>query len=275
MKKKLLATLILAASGSLVLSSYSHAQVSEAQKLLADTESMSVETTNAESIKLKTPIEKASCLLNPSIDIQVASPVIGVIKRVRVKRGDRVTKNQKLVELHSEVEKATLKLNRAQADYGKRTIERNKDLYKKRLISEQERDEIIMNNKVFSYEMDQTRALIEEKTIRSPVDGVVVDTFLDPGEYVGEEPIMQIVQLDPLYVEVVMPSSRFGSIKQGDMAEVILEAPLNSTHKATVTITDPVLDAASGTFGIRLELPNPDYALPSGLKCKVRFESFK
>ena len=70
-----------------------------------------------------------------------------------------------------------------------------------------------------------------------------------------------------------MPSSRFGSIQKGDTAEVLLDAPLNSKHQATVIITDPVLDAASGTFGIRLELPNPDYKLPSGLKCKIRFNT--
>jgi membrane fusion protein (multidrug efflux system) len=38
-----------------------------------------------------------------------------------------------------------------------------------------------------------------------------------------------------------------------------------------VTIVDQVFDAASGTIGIRLELPNSDYALPAGLKCQVRF----
>jgi hypothetical protein len=32
-----------------------------------------------------------------------------------------------------------------------------------------------------------------------------------------------------------------------------------------------VVDAASGTLGVRLELPNPGYRLPAGLKCKVRF----
>jgi hypothetical protein len=36
-------------------------------------------------------------------------------------------------------------------------------------------------------------------------------------------------------------------------------------------VVDPVIDAASGTFGVRLELPNSDYRLPAGLRCKVRF----
>jgi len=42
-------------------------------------------------------------------------------------------------------------------------------------------------------------------------------------------------------------------------------------YGAKVTVVDRVVDAASGTFGVRLELPNPNYRLPAGLKCKVPF----
>jgi multidrug efflux pump subunit AcrA (membrane-fusion protein) len=50
------------------------------------------------------------------------------------------------------------------------------------------------------------------------------------------------------------------------------EAPVGGRHAATVAVVDRVVDAASGTFGIRLLLPNPDLALPAGLRCRVRFE---
>lgn len=54
-------------------------------------------------------------------------------------------------------------------------------------------------------------------------------------------------------------------------AEVYPEDPVGGVHKAVVTVVDQVFDAASGTIGVRLELPNPDYAIPAGLKCQVRF----
>jgi hypothetical protein len=37
-------------------------------------------------------------------------------------------------------------------------------------------------------------------------------------------------------------------------------------------VVDQVLDAASGTFGVRLALPNPGQQLPAGIRCKVQFE---
>jgi hypothetical protein len=54
-------------------------------------------------------------------------------------------------------------------------------------------------------------------------------------------------------------------------AEVIPEEPIGGKHKARVVIVDRVLDAASGTFGIRLQLPNRKYKLPAGLRCQVIF----
>ena len=62
-----------------------------------------------------------------------------------------------------------------------------------------------------------------------------------------------------------------GTIKVGMQAEVTPENPVGQVYKAKVTIVDRVIDAASGTFGVRLELPNPKYRLPAGLKCRVSF----
>lgn len=49
-------------------------------------------------------------------------------------------------------------------------------------------------------------------------------------------------------------------------AEVKPEAPLNDSYRAKVTIVDRVVDVASGTFGVRLEIPNSKYNIPPGLK---------
>jgi hypothetical protein len=60
-------------------------------------------------------------------------------------------------------------------------------------------------------------------------------------------------------------------IKVGMRAKVIPEAPVGGEYIAEVKIVDRVIDAASGTFGVRLELPNSNHGLQAGLKCKVIF----
>ena len=120
--------------------------------------------------------------------------------------------------------------------------------------------------------LHQVAAKLEMKIIRSPVDGVVVKVDLSAGEYVGEKQIMTIAQIDPLNVEVVVPGSEYGTIKKGMLAEVRPESPVGGVYTGKVMIVDRVVNAASGSFGVRVELPNPNLAIPSGLRCNVKFK---
>jgi membrane fusion protein, multidrug efflux system len=72
-------------------------------------------------------------------------------------------------------------------------------------------------------------------------------------------------------VELILPVREFGRIKTGQRAWVIPEAPVGGKHEARVEIFDQMVDAASGTFGVRLTLPNPERKIPAGLKCRARF----
>ncbi|MBW1999104.1 MAG: HlyD family efflux transporter periplasmic adaptor subunit, partial [Deltaproteobacteria bacterium] len=74
-----------------------------------------------------------------------------------------------------------------------------------------------------------------------------------------------------LHVEVILPVEMLGSIKKGMIATVRPESPVSGAYKAKVLVVDKVVDAASGTFRVRLELPNPKFQIPPGLKCKVIF----
>ena len=121
-------------------------------------------------------------------------------------------------------------------------------------------------------ELARAIELLKQRIIRSPINGVVVARALGPGEYAFDQAhLLTVSQIDPLNVEVFVPLSQFGRIRPGTRAEVYPEDPVGGGHPAIVTIVDQVFDAASGTIGIRLELPNPEYAVPAGVKCRVRF----
>ena len=95
--------------------------------------------------------------------------------------------------------------------------------------------------------------------------------FLTGGEFAQAQPILTLAQLDPLHVEVVLPVSVYGTIEAGAPAEVRPADPVGGVYEARVKLVEQVIDAASATFGVRLELPNADYVLPAGLECRVRF----
>jgi multidrug efflux pump subunit AcrA (membrane-fusion protein) len=92
---------------------------------------------------------------------------------------------------------------------------------------------------------------------------------------VEDEPILRIAQLDPLYIEAIVPMTEFGSIQPGMRASIASEIDPDQKLSAEVVVVDGMGDAASGTFGIRLALPNPDYGIPAGVKCQLRLEDAK
>ena len=81
------------------------------------------------------------------------------------------------------------------------------------------------------------------------------------------------MQAQQLNVEVIAPVELFGSIKPGMSGDVRFQPMLSGVHKARVAVVDKVIDAASGTFGVRLELPNSGNSIPAGIKCRVRFSA--
>ena len=210
-------------------------------------------------------------IIEPSEVVDVSSQVPGIVSEMLVERGDYVKKGEVLVRLVSGLEKAAAELAKARVDFGKRKVERNEELYKKQLISIHEKDE--MATELIISELQEKEALerLELRTIRSTIDGVVIERLGAPGEYVGEDPFLSIAKINPLNVEVVAPVEYVGTIRKGMEATVIPEASVGGEYVVRVIIVDQVIDAASGTFGVRLSLPNPKNKLPAGLKCRVRF----
>lgn len=215
--------------------------------------------------------EYHECMIEPYREVKISSQITGIVDEVLVERGDIVKKGQIVATLRSGVEKANVAQAQAHVDFNKRRLERNKVLFEKEHISVHEKDEIETDIRKGEALLQEAIEKLEMKNIRSTVDGVVVKHDLNAGEYISDKSIMTISQISPLNVEVVVPVRQYGSIAKGMNAEVRPEAPVGGSYSGKVTIVDKAIHAASGTFGVRVELPNTNMTLPAGLKCKVRF----
>jgi len=213
------------------------------------------------------------CLIEPSIEVKLGSPVDGIIADIRVDRGATVRKGQPLVLLNSQLETAAVESARGKAEFTRRKAERNDELYKQQLISVQERDQLETEAKLADLELREREAALRLRTIASPIDGIVVDRLMAPGDQISRAGghILRLMRIDPLYVEVVAPAALFGRIRVGASAQVIPEGlAQQKSHAAKVNVVDRVIDAASGTFRVRLELRNPGNAIPAGLRCRIQ-----
>ncbi len=238
------------------------------------------------------------CLIEPSQIVTVSMSVEGLLETVAVDRGDFVAKGQVLATLESSVERANVAVARVRAvmeapiksshvriDFGDRRFVRTDLAFKEgglpfKDVDEAETSKILAeiglveaqeNRRLAEADLQRAEAALALRTIPSPIRGVVMQRFLSPGEFAKQAPILKLAQIDPLYVEVIVPVAMLGKVKPGMVAQVMPEPPVKGVYQARVIVVDHVVDAASGTFGVRLELPNPDLSLPAGLKCTVRF----
>lgn len=213
------------------------------------------------------------CLLEPSMVVNVGSSVDGVLEQVLVDRGDQVRRGQVVAKLQSGVEAAAAKLSEARVEFGRRRVERNEALYEKQLISAQERDELVTEVHLREEELKKDQENLKLRTIVSPLDGVVVERRLSPGEFIRTDKsmVLRLAQINPLHVEVVAPASLFGTVRVGMTGKVSLAPFFPGAYQAKVIVVDKVIDAASGTLGVRLRLPNPGNRIPAGIRCSVVF----
>jgi len=67
-----------------------------------------------------------------------------------------------------------------------------------------------------------------------------------------------------------VPVSMYAEVQLGGVATVLPELPGAAAMQARVSMVDKVVDPASNTFRVHLEMPNPNGALPAGLRCKAQ-----
>jgi RND family efflux transporter MFP subunit len=239
------------------------------------------------------------CMIAANEIVEVGSAVAGVIQTFYVERGDYIEAGQLIAMLESSAERAALRVaqaraerqidlevsranralrrkqsQRAQALFAKDTLSLNQreQAETEASVAELEYQRAAEDQRLAALQLEQARVALNRRMIVSPISGLVVERMMSRGEVViDNDSIARIAQIDPLRIEVILPSHLFGQIKPGDPAEISPEAPYDRPHSASVAIVDSILDGASGTFGVRLLIPNTDRSLPGGLRCQARF----
>jgi RND family efflux transporter MFP subunit len=236
------------------------------------------------------------CLIEPFRISDVGSPVIGVIESTLAGPDQVAALGQPLAILRADVERQSVAVaaSKAQAvgevraaeatvELARQKLARAKDLADQQFISgqaleqaradfqvaEQRLEQAREQRGIFAREQALAQAQLGLRTIRSPVTGVIADRFLSAGERVEEKAMFRVAVVNPLRVEVVLPSTYFSAVRTGMTVTVTPDFPGASPRLARVTVVDRLIDGASNTFRIRAELPNADFSLPAGLRCKA------
>lgn len=247
-------------------------------------------------------IPALDCVINPYQTIDLASPVSGVLQGVAVEHGDYVNEGDIIARLNSNVESASVILAQARAgitseisvnnvnhNFDIRRKKRFDSLYKSNSVSFDAKDQADREynlskwrlkqakdlQEIRTLELERAKQQLEQKTIRSPINGFVTKKHLNVGEYVDEQPIARLAQLNPLRIKVIVPLQYYTLVKQDQSAKVFPESQPTDSVTAIIESIDPMADAASGTFSIELTLENTEFKILAGQKCLIHLDTSK
>ena len=210
-------------------------------------------------------------LILPLYDVEAGTAATGIVSEVLVKEGDTVQQGQPLVRLNDEVEKLELErsakiLEKARFDHEAAEklladkIGTREDALKKRI----EHDLAVLQQKAAQLRLDQ-------RTIRSPIQGIVVKRDKEPGEAVLlHETVAQIVHIRQVNAQFFLEPAQAQMLQPGQMMR--FSVPLMGKPGQIVgklDFIDPRMDAESGLYRIKLLVDNVKLHLKAGMRVEI------
>ena len=222
----------------------------------------------------------------------------GTISELHVAEGQSVKRDDPLVSLDDRLALARLRIaetaaNRSgelehaatQLEFGEKQLARVEALFVRKAVSELELEEqrstVARARAVHKSQLEAQAlatcqfALAEEQhrsmTLFSPFDGVVTQIHENIGASI--EPgttIISVANLQTLQVEMHTPVSMYGRMKAGDQLLLDAEKPVSKTIEATVLTVSPIINSASETFRVVVQINNTDERLPAGFSVVLR-----
>jgi RND family efflux transporter MFP subunit len=255
-------------------------------------------TVHAQADRSASSLEAIRAITRPSADVQLSFVLPGRVAGVIQKDGASVQAGEKLVQLDDTVEQVALAQIRAMSQDRTQILASQASLDQKRVdllklekaaaaraVTELEVEHAKLDVtiaelalKVAMFEHSQANLKYEETQKRManlqmlcPIAGVVEQVAIEVGECVNAlEPVMRIVQIDPLWIEASVPLSMARSLTKKQTVQVVFPGSDAETTAGRVIYISSVADAGSSTLNVRVEVPNKS-ARPAGEHVRVLF----
>ena len=224
----------------------------------------------------------------------------GRLDEVYVKLGDPVRRGQALAKIEDRelveqinqaeatysVSQATIRQRQADLKLAQNNLDRSRSLFERDLLPRQTFDDTdaryqaaVAQLELAQAQMAQSKARLDElkinlsnTVITSPVDGFVGKRSLDPGASVGvNTSFISVVDIRTVRLVINVVERDLRRITQGTAAETEVDAYPGENFAGRVARVAPILDPATRTAQVEIEIPNPGYRLKPGMYARVRF----
>lgn len=198
--------------------------------------------------------------------VEIKSETDGTVEDILFSEGQNVKPGDLLLRLDDSKLAATVSEAEANFKLTSTTYERNKQLLRDKLISQQEYDQAAAQYQGSQASLDLKRRQLRDTKIVAPFKGVVGARQISPGQVISKNSTLTwLVDLDPVKVEVNIPERYLSQLAIGQTVDFSVAAFPSERFKGEVYFISPQLDAATRTALIKARIPNPGHKLKGGM----------
>ncbi len=188
-------------------------------------------------------------------EVDIIARVSAPIVELGAEEGMAVRKDQVVARLEEDELRARLEISRVALAEAELAYERARQLREQQLISAEEYEQARSRFETARAELEGNQIQLGYTVIRAPFDGLIVERYVDFAQQVAaNSPLFRISDFNPLLCPIQVPERDLPRLEPGQQAYVEVEAWKGERFSASVLRISPVVDAATGTIKVTLEV---------------------
>lgn len=210
-------------------------------------------------------------LILPLHDVEVGTAAAGIVAEILVKEGDTVEKGQPLVRLNDGVEKLELERSGKVLEKAKFDHDAAEKLLAEKIGTREDALKKRIEHDLATLQQKAAQVRLDERTIRAPIQGIVVKRDKEPGEAVMlNETVAQIVHIRQVYAQFYLEPAQAGKLKPGQSMTITIPSLAEPRElTARLDFIDPRMDAESGLYRIKLLVENNGLRVKAGMRAEL------
>ncbi len=188
-------------------------------------------------------------------EVDIVARTTGPIVELNVEEGDFVREGQVLARIDAAEIEAQLGIARVNLAEAELSWKRAQSSYREEVISQEAYDLARSTFESAAAQIVGTEILLDYTVIRAPFDGLIIERVIKNAEHVPTNArLFRISDFDPLLCPIQLPEKDLPRLKLDQPAHLTVEAYPGARFPARVLRISPVVDAATGTVKVTLEV---------------------
>jgi len=199
----------------------------------------------------------------------------GRVEKIYVSRGQRVSKGSLLVSLNTDALDKQISGVKSSLDFATITYNKQESLWNEGIGSEIDYLAAKNNKETLESQLESLEAQKRMTQIRAPFDGIVDKIFPKQGEMAGPSfPVIEFVNLKKLTIKADVSEAHINKIKAGQVVELSFSSLPDYKVKTPVVQVSNVIESASRTFEIEMEINNPGEKIKPNMVSTIHINDF-